>query len=316
MNFHYIPTIWPLLISGFLTLSLGIFVQLKHRKAKGAGFFALSMFIITCWSIPNALEMMATELPVKLFWANVQYIAYCYSPVSLLILCMEATGHNLRSKKKYLMWIAILPSITLLLVWTNQLHGLIRYDIRMDYSGSFSVIEKKYGSWFYIHAVYSHCLNLSAVVVLLRTVFTKKSVYRKQAIQLLIGTCFIIVPNLIYISGISPLKYDITPMFFGPAGVIMLWSIFHTKMFELVPLARAAVIEAMDAGVIIMDMQDRVLDMNPAFKKIVGISMSQYYLMSIEVVCKAIPELVRIMKDGSISHAEFTIAEGEQSRVF
>lgn len=314
MNYHYIPIIWPLLVSGFLTLSLGIFVQLKHKKAKGAGYFALSMLIITFWSIPNALEMTAAELPVKLFWANVQYIAYCFSPVSLLLLCMEATGYSFRGKKKYLL--AILPCITLLLVWTNPLHGLIRYEIHMDYSGAFPVIEKKYGIWFYVHALYSHCLNLYAVMVLLRTALTKKSIYREQAIQLFIGTCFIIMPNLIYITGISPLKYDITPVFFGPAGVIILWSIFHSRMFELVPLARAAVIDAMDAGVMVMDMQDRVLDMNPVFKRITGISKPQYYLMSIEMLCKGIPELTRIMKDTSISHAEFTIAREEQSQVF
>jgi hypothetical protein len=274
------------------------------------------MFIVTFWSIPNALEMTAVELPTKLFWANVQYIAYCFSPVSLLILCMEVTGYQFKHKKKYLVWLNILPCLTLLLVWTNQLHGLIRYDIYMDCNGAFPVIYKKYGCWFYIHAVYSHCLNLYAVVVLLRAAFTKKSEYRKQAIHLLIAACFIIVPNLIYISGISPLKYDITPVFFGPAGVIILWSIFHSRMFELVPLARTAVIEAMDAGVMVMDMQDRVIDMNPVFKRIVAFSVSQYYLMPIEMICRDIPELIHIIKDGSISHAEFTISGGEQFRVY
>jgi signal transduction histidine kinase len=87
-------------------------------------------------------------------------------------------------------------------------------------------------------------------------------------------------------------------------------------MFGLVPLARAVVIEAMDAGVMVMDMQDRILDINPAFKSIAGISIPQYYLMPVEEVCKAIPELVRIIKNSSISHADFSIAGGEQSMIF
>ncbi len=316
MKYNYIPIIWPLIVSGMLTLSMGIFAQLKHRKATGVEFFALSMFIVTFWSIPNALELSAVELSVKLFWANVQYIAYCFSPVSLLILCMEATGYTYRKNRRKLLWLVILPCITLVLVWTNQAHGLIRYDVRLAYNAAFSVIEKEYGIWFYIHAVYSHCLNLCAVGVLLRASFARRSVYKKQAFHLLIGTSFIIVPNLFYILGISKLSFDITPVFFGPAGVIMLWSIFHNRMFELVPLARAAVIESMDAGVMVMDMQDRVLDMNPEFKKIIGSSMSKYYLMPVEEVCKEIPELVDLIKEKRISRSDFSLSAEKESRIF
>ncbi len=316
MNYQYIPIIWPLSISGLLTLSLGIFAQIKRRKAQGVEFFALSMFIVTFWSIPNALEMAAVDLSVKLFWANMQYIAYCFSPVSLLILCMEATGHSYKEHKNKLKWLFVLPCISLILVWTNQLHGLIRYDVHLAYSGAFYVIAKKYGGWFYIHAAYSHCLNLWAVAVLLRTALAKRSVYKKQASYLLIGTSFIIIPNLIYIIGISPLQYDITPLFFGPAGVMMLWSIFHNRMFELVPLARTAIIEAMDAGVMVLDIRDRILDMNPAFKRIIGISVQKYYLLSIDEVCMAIPELVRIIKDGRASHTDFSITGEKETRVF
>ncbi len=316
MYYQYIPIIWPLSISGLLTLSLGIFAQLKRRKAQGVGFFVLSMFIVTFWSIPNALEMAAVELPVKLFWANMQYFAYCFSPVSLLFLCMAATGHSYEKHKSKLRWLIVLPSITLILVWTNQWHGLIRYDVHLTYQGTFSVIAKKYGAFFYIHAAYSHWLNLWAVAVLLRTIYAKGSVYKKQAIRLLIGTSLIIIPNLIYILGISPFRFDITPMFFGPAGVIILWSIFHNRMFELVPMARTAVIEAMDAGVMVMDIQDRILDMNPAFKKIIGSSMQKYYLRSIDEVCIGIPELIRIIKDGKVAHTDFSIIGEKETRVF
>jgi len=316
MKYVYVPIIWPLFFSGFITLSLGIFALLKHKKAKGAVSFAISMFIVTIWSIPNLLEMSATTLSLKLFWANIQYIAYSFSPVSLLILCKIVTSYHNRINKKHIIWLSIIPCITLVLVWTNQWHGLIRYDIHMDHSGTFPVIAKKYGSWFYIHAIYSHCTNLSAVIILLRTIFTKKSIFRKQAFQLLIGTCLIIVPNLIYISGISPLKYDLTPVFFAPAGVVILWSIFHNRMFELVPLARATVIEAMEAGTLVINMNHRVIDMNQAFKKIANISMSQYYLVSIDEVCKNIPELVRIITDDTISHADFTITGEGQLKVY
>ena len=274
MRIQYIPYVWPLVVSAFISLSLGIYVILKRRNSKGALSFILSMFVVTIWSSGNALEMASVDLSTKLFWANVQYIAYCYSPLTLLAMCMEFTGYDRLVRSRKIIWTAVIPTIILILVWTDGLHGLMRYDMHMDYSGSFPVIDKKYGPAFYIHALYSHSMNILAWILLIRAVFFKNTVYRKQAVSLLVGMSLIVIPNILYISGLGPVKrFDITPNFFGPAGIIIALGIFRYKLFDLIPVARAAVIENMDAGVMVLDMQDRVLDINPAFRKITDYSI-------------------------------------------
>jgi hypothetical protein len=97
--------------------------------------------------------MSAVDFSTKLFWANMQYFAFCYSPVTLLSLCMEFTGYDkwIRTRKVY--WLALIPALIIILVWTDGLHGLVRYDMHMDYSGAFPVITKEYGVAFFIHAV-------------------------------------------------------------------------------------------------------------------------------------------------------------------
>ena len=316
MAYKYNPIIVPLLISALVTLFLGVFARVKHRNARGTDYFSISMFLVTFWSLSNALEMAAIELPVKLFWANVQYISYCLSPVTLLIMCLEIIDHHLSTRKSRLIVLLIIPAITLLLVYTSRWHGLIRYDVHIDYAGEYPVIAKTYGAWFYIHAAFSYFLNFSAMIALLKALFTKKSVYRKQTALLLLGICFIVVPNLIYISGISPLKNDITPVFFAPAGILMLLAIFNNGMFELVPMARTTVIEAMEAGVIVIDRQSRVLDMNYAFRKIAKIDISDYYLMPIDELCKETPKIADIMIDRTMSHVDFTIRDNNQSKTY
>lgn len=80
MQYQYTPYIWPLIVSAFFSLSLGVYALLKRKDAKGAKSFILSMFVVTIWSSANALEMSSTNLTTKLLWANIQYFAYCYSP--------------------------------------------------------------------------------------------------------------------------------------------------------------------------------------------------------------------------------------------
>jgi len=277
----------------------------------------LSMVVVTIWSAGNAMEMSGTDFEAKLFWANMQYIAYCYSPVTLVALTMQFTGYNQWITTKKVLGLAILPTIIIILVWTDPMHGLVRHGMHMDYSGSFPVIAKNYGPVFFIHALYSHSMNVFAWILLIRTVFFKKSLYRKQAAAVLCGLSLIMLPNILYILGLSPVqRFDITPVFFGPAGLIIAWGIFRYKLLDVIPVARATVIESMDAGVMVLDLQNRVLDINPAFEKIVALPASRVLSRKIEEVCSKIPELLNACKDKNKAHSEFSIRVNELSRVY
>lgn len=317
MRYEYVPDIWPLIASSFVTLFLGLYAFFTRRKAKGVLSFILSMLVLTIWSVANALEMSGADMTTKLFWANMQYIAYCYSPVTLFVLCAEFAGYDRREERKKIFWLAILPTVILLLVWTNSLHGLIRYDVHMDYSGAYPVIAKEYGPAFYIHALYSYSLNFSAFVLLIRAVFFKHTIFKNQALSLLLGLGLILVPNLVYILGVIPsYQFDITPVFFGPSGIITAWGIFRYKLFDAVPIAWAAVVRNMDSGVLVLDMQDRVLDINPAFEIIISRKANEVFAKQAGEVCRDIPALVEAFVDRSVTRTEFSLNSNNITRIY
>jgi PAS domain S-box-containing protein len=317
MRYQYIPYIWPLMLSAFVPLSLGIYAYIRHRNAKGAKSFIASMLVVTVWSGANALEMSGSDLQTKLFWANMQYFAYCYSPVTLLALCMQFTGFERYVNAKNILRAAVLPTITILLVWTDGLHGLVRYNMHLEYGGSFPVIAKEYGPYFFVHSAYSHFLNITSLVLLIKTIFSENLIYIRQALSLFIGVSMIVVPNIMYILGLGPAeRFDITPVFFGPAGLIIALGIFRFRMFDLVPLARATVIETMNTGVLVLDAQNRVLDINPAFEKILGLSASRTFGRRLPEVCGRVPELLAICDDWDINHMEFSAITGGVHGVF
>jgi len=275
------------------------------------------MIIVTFWSVGNALEMSGADFPTKLFWANTQYFAYCFSPVTLLALCMRFTGYDRWLRNKKFLWLLLLPTIVIILVWTDGLHGLMRYNMRLDTSGAFPVIAKEYGPVFFVHALYEHVINIIALILLIVAVIHRKTVYRKQAVILLIGASLIVFPNLFYIMGLSPVnRFDLTPMFFGPAGALMAWAIFRYKMFDLVPLARTTVIETMDAGVMVLDLQSRILDINPAFERIMGTSAKEASGREAENICGSIPEFAMACADRNAAHTEFSIKTNNGIKIY
>ena len=110
MRFQYIPYLWPLLISASATILLGMYALIRQQYSKCAVSFILSMLLVTVWSVGNALEMSGSDFSTKLFWANIQYFAYCYSPVALLALSMRFTGYDKRLRNKKFLWLLLLPT--------------------------------------------------------------------------------------------------------------------------------------------------------------------------------------------------------------
>jgi PAS domain S-box-containing protein len=318
MRYEYVPNIWPLILSAIVTLFLGTYAFYARRKAKGAISFILSMLVLSIWSVANALEMCGADLPTKVFWANMQYVAYCYSPITLFVLCAEFSGiDNRQDEKKRILWLAILPTIILLFVWTNHLHGLVRYDVHLDYSGAFPIIAKKYGPVFFVHSLYSYFLNFSAFALLIRAVFFKRTVFRKQVLSLLFGLSLILVPNVVYVLRIIPsYRFDITPVFFGPAGLITALGIFRYRLFDAVPIAWAAVVKNMDSGLLVLDMQDRVLDINPAFEKIINRKADEITAKQVGEACADIPLLADACIDKSIEKVEFFVNSADTTRIY
>ncbi|MEA4894190.1 MAG: histidine kinase N-terminal 7TM domain-containing protein [Oscillospiraceae bacterium] len=310
LKYSYVPYIWLLIASSSVTLFLGIYAAIKRRNAKGVTSFIASMFVLTVWSLANALEISSSDFGTKLFWANIQYFAYCFSPVALFGLCSEFAGYGWLVKSKKILWLAILPTLIFILIWTDTKFGLIRYDLHMDYTGLFPVIAKKYGSVFFIHTIYSYALNFISWILLVQMSFSKNKVYRNQALSLFFALSFIFFPNLLFVSRIIPsYTFDVTPAFFGPAGLIAAWGIFRMKLFDIVPVAWATVVRNMDAGVMVIDMQNRVLDINPAFERIVRRTAPRAIARQAANVCSEIPELSKACSDLSISRFEFSDGE-------
>ncbi len=143
----------------------------RRRRMPGATPLLALMLALVGWSVVNVLELGSLELEVKLFWANLEYLGIVIVPVMWLVFALQYTGREKYLTYRNLALLLIIPVITVFLAWTNNLHGLMRYNIRLDTSGPFSVVAKTYGMWFWVNAAYSYGLLLVGTVVLLQVLF-------------------------------------------------------------------------------------------------------------------------------------------------
>jgi len=275
MHFQYIPYIWLLVVSAAIAAGFGIYAW-RHRSVPGATPFAAVCLTAVVWALSNALEMAGTDLPTKLFWANVQYLVYAALPVTWLALALEYTGRGAWLTPRRLAVLAAEPAITVVLAWTSQFHGLIRQNVILNSSGPFPVIGKTYGPWFWIHVGYSYVLFAMSIYLLVVALRRAPSLYRRQTLTVLIGLCLPLIWNVLYTLGLSPVpRHDLAPAVLGLSGVVVGVGLFRLRLFDIGPIARNTVIDSMDDGMVVLDAQNRIVDLNPAAEKLLGVAASQ-----------------------------------------
>lgn len=313
MHFQYIPYIWLLLASAAITAALSIYGR-RRRTVPGATSFAILMLVAVIWSLANGLEMAGTDLPTKIFWANVQYLCYVTLPVAWLALTLQYTGRDEWLTRRNLALLSIEPLVTVVLVWTNDLHGLLRRNVYLDAAGPFPVVGKTFGPWFWVHAAYTYLLLLLTIYLLIEAL-RASPLYRRQTLVLLIGTFLPVVWNGLYNFGLSPIpRHDVAPAVLCLSGIVVAWGLFRYRLFDVVPVARATVIESMDDGVIVLDARNRVVDLNPAAQETLGWMAFQAVGQRATQVFNAWPDLLQLCHDPAVAHVESSLGAGDAQR--
>ena len=303
MPYQFVPYSMLLVFSAAMISALTAYA-VKHRHTLGTNILGLCMVIGIFWSLFNALELSALTLGHKLFWANMQYIAYSLGPVAWFITVCHFTGNNHWIKEGKTKLLLIIPVITMLLVWTDPFWGFVRRGFELDTTGTIPILGKQYGPWFWIHFSQSYILNFLSIALIIKTLITKGNIYRGQALLLLGGIGLVVVTNLLYVLGFNSIAdYDVTPIVFSLSGALIFWGIYRFHLFRLIPFAWDKVLEAMESGVVVIDSSHRVVDANPAFYRMFFADKEPASLgMLLEDVS---PELAAIERD--------TLCEEQQS---
>jgi len=179
--------------------------------------------------------------------------------------------------------LSIEPIITLLLVFTNEAHGLIWGSATLETEGPFLILIRPHGVGFWIHAVYTYALLFAAASLLVQMLIHSRHLYRRQAWLLLFATSLPLLGSALMVFDLNPFLYlDLTPLSFTISVLLLTWGLYRLRVGDILPVARDAVIESMYDGVIVLDGQNRIVDMNAAAQQLVGHATSKAIGQSIE----------------------------------
>jgi len=283
--------------------------MLKRRRADGAAAFVAVLFCCSLWSFACAMESGLADPAAKLLWARISYPAHTFGPVAWFIMILQLTEHGHFTSRRNSLLLCAVPIITSLLAITD-FHGLMYTGSRLVRRGSIAVMSFTFGPWFWIHAVYATGLDILSVVLALRFWKRQAPHYGKRYACLVFPVVLVWLVNTAYLLKFGP-PVDLTPVAWGASTPFVLWALFRDSLFDLVPIARESVMENLTSGIILLDLKDRIVDINPAAVELFHCQPDKAIGLGAQEFFTDRPELLRQI-NGDIRQDEFKLS-GEQA---
>jgi PAS domain S-box-containing protein len=244
----------------------------RHRLAAGGRALTVLLLAAGVWTIANAVEVSMDSPTDQEAWGDIKYVGIVLLPPALLTFAIEYTGRRRRVSREAAAWLLIEPIVVLTVLAVPSTHDLVRSVPADAPSGMYYVADV--GPLFAVHAVYSYVVLLAGIGVL---VVGLVRAARQHAVRswVLIAFCLApLVANAIFNFELLDLTLDPSPLAFSLAGFALVWGFFRFRLHELVPVGRRQVVDRIPDAVLVLDLNGRVMDANPAAGRLTGLAPS------------------------------------------
>jgi PAS domain S-box-containing protein len=284
MNAQAISIVTVLFISGAVGIVMTVYA-VRRRSMPGMLAFAVMTTGLAWWSVWYNAEILLPGLSLKIWMTRIEYIGIVWVPFGWALFALAYTGRDKWLTRRWIISLTIIPILTILFAFTNDFHQLFYTSASLNNNGPISIVDASYGAAWYLNFVYAYLMMLTGTVALLVGVFTFPRAYWFQQALLVLSPLVPWISNALYILRISPVpQLDLSPIAFTLSAAILAADIFRFRLFDITPVARSAVVDQMNIAMLVVDNQNRVVDINPAACKLLNCQSSEVLAHPVQIV--------------------------------
>jgi diguanylate cyclase (GGDEF)-like protein/PAS domain S-box-containing protein len=213
---------------------------------------------------------MDLSLATKVFWFNLMFVGVASLPTLFLLFVLAFTHNESWLTRRNLILLSIHPITLVLLQWTNSYHHLLYRSLQASQVNNFMTMEYIRGPLYFVSVIYAYILIGFALFLLGQGALHLSPLYRNQYHLIIIGSILPWASNLYSENYFDVLHgLDLAPLMFGVSAIIFGTSFLRIHFMNLIPIARSHLIENMSDGILVLDAQNRIVDINPAMENFV-----------------------------------------------
>jgi len=264
---------------------LAIYVPWRdiNRQARLTGITLT--FVCALWILSHAIEIGLPVVSFKESLVGVQLVLGIIALTFWLFYILHYLGpRKLLTWRIYILF-GIMPLIAILALSTNNVYGLMWTEIGIDSQNPYLPLQPTYGIIYWACMVYVAMLTLTGSFLIIWNIIRRRYGYRRESMYLLIAAVLPLITAFVEVTGL--LSFLKTPVGLTPwaaciGAIILIFNLPQFRLEQVIPIARDIIFERIGDCILVLDMQNRVLDLNPAAEQLIGYRISDAFGLSIE----------------------------------
>ncbi|SDH88803.1 diguanylate cyclase (GGDEF) domain-containing protein [Pseudomonas flavescens] len=247
---------------------------IHQRDFPGRDTFILMQLASMWWMAMAGLEVASVSPGCKLFWATLSWPGIVSVPTFWAVFLWQYVNSVRKPLARHsVLGLIVAPVLIWLVVLSNPWHGLFYGAGTGPLSAEPGApIRYQHGPLFYATAVYVYLFMSFSLGVVLRAALTSHGVHRRHYLAFVLITAVPWSANIAYVVfGRVVFGVDPTPFSFVFTLVAFSWLILGVRLFDLLPVARHLLLEALPDPVLVVDTQWRVIEANQAALRLCGL---------------------------------------------
>jgi PAS domain S-box-containing protein len=298
---RFTPYVLPLLLSAVVTIAIGLYTR-RHCHVPGVMPFVAAMFACALWALGYALDISSDSLTGKYWSEYIRFPAAALLPLAWFLMAVQYTGRGSWVTRARFAAMLAIPGLTCAAVWTSRHHSLFRELLSLDASGPFPVASYVNGPWYWVHQAWVYLLIILTMALLLASLRGSHRNRRAQTLLIAAGLSIPLATDVLFQLGITPVRgFNPSSSMMLPASFLLFWALARYGLWRVGTIGRGAVLEQTRDIMLVLDREDRLVDMNRAAESALGAAAASTLGRRYTLALGRWPELLSRVEGGSTS---------------
>ncbi len=277
MNQYSIPLYAILLFATSLTCMFMFFYGIKYFEFRVARSVSAIMLSLFCWSFFRAIEALVPDIPLKIHMARLEYLGIGTISMCWCLMALSESAASSRLIRRYILISMWMPVITLIMAFTNDVHGLLWSMIEpvgelYPLVSNGPLLKYHHGPWFWVLFSYNNALMIAGSIIMFRSATRSVDLYRSQQVVQVLSAVIPWIANICYVTDMMPIRgLDLTSPAFSVSVILAVVGVYRYRFLSVIPIAHDMVIAQFRDGIIVVDVGGRVLHANMEAQRLMGL---------------------------------------------
>ncbi|HEY9594244.1 MAG TPA: histidine kinase N-terminal 7TM domain-containing protein [Spirochaetia bacterium] len=247
-------------------------IALRRPDARLALPLSVALWLGFGFLVTNALELLWPTPGGTMLFAKLSYPFSTLIPAAVASFTVLYTGHDKWLSGRRWIVLLVIPVATSVLAFTEPLHHLIWRQVTYTPVASMLAMTVQYGWFFWVNFANAVLLLFGSFVLMIWETTNRRDTFRSQSFFVIVGILIPQILFLIYTLKLIPgFTKNFSPIAYAATGLCFMAAIRWHGFLDLVPIARRTLVEEMDEAMVVVDTQERIVDVNARARSILGL---------------------------------------------